>query len=112
MLEKPGTAKCGPYCKPGKPCTVLSETMSFDVKEHVTMFCFALRTKNTGSTKKSWEKELLAGVHAKRRQCFRTRTRKSHPGLRPPKLLTSITISTLPRGKTPERGPTQGSSCR
>jgi len=70
MLERPGMAKCGPYCKPGKPCTVLSETMSFDVKEHVTMFCFALRTKNTGSTKKSWEKELLAGVYAKKASLF------------------------------------------
>merc|ERR1712217_606336 len=50
--------------------TVLSETMSFDVKEHVTMYCFSMWTKNTGSTKKSYEKELLAGVYAKKASMF------------------------------------------
>jgi hypothetical protein len=53
------TGKCSKYCPKGKSCTVVSGTMTFDVQEHTSMFCFSVFTQNTGSTKKSYEKELL-----------------------------------------------------
>ena len=59
------TGKCAKYCKKGKPCTVLGKTMTFDVAEHTSTFCFAVYTKDTGSTKTSSELELLKLVHKK-----------------------------------------------
>ena len=53
------------HSEKGKPCTVLDETMTFDVKERVTLYCFAVYTKDTGSTKTSSEPEPLKLVHKK-----------------------------------------------
>jgi hypothetical protein len=53
------TGKCSKYCPKGMICTVVSQKMTFDVKEHTSMFCFSVYTQNTGSTKKSYDKELL-----------------------------------------------------
>ena len=39
--------------------------MTFDVKDHATLHCFAVYTKDTGSTKTSSELELLKLVHKK-----------------------------------------------
>ena len=44
--------------------------MTFDVKEHLTLFCFAVYTKDTGSTKPSYELELLKIVHKKKANLF------------------------------------------
>jgi len=44
--------------------------ITFDAKEHKTMFCFSVYTKNTGSTKKSHEKELLTMQNAKKVSIF------------------------------------------
>jgi hypothetical protein len=70
ILEGPGKAKCSPSCKEGKPCTIISETMAFDVKEHKSMFCWAVYTQNTGSPKKSFEKELIAQQFAEKVSIF------------------------------------------
>ena len=53
------------HSEKNKPCTVLDETMTFDVKDHATLHCFAVYTKDTGSTKTSSELELLKLVHKK-----------------------------------------------
>ena len=57
--------KCSKYSGKGQPYTVLDETMTFDVKDHATLHCFAVYTKDTGSTKTSSELELLKLVHRK-----------------------------------------------
>ena len=57
LMRKVG--KYAKYCKKGKPCAVMGETMTFDMKAHKTTYCFAVYTKNSGSTKKSSELELL-----------------------------------------------------
>lgn len=53
------TAKCSRYCPKNKPCTIITQELTFDDKERNTMFCFSVYTANTGSTKQSFEKELL-----------------------------------------------------
>lgn len=64
------TAKCAKYCTKGKTCTVVSDQVTFNVKEQNTMFCFAVYTKNTGSSKVSHEKELLTRQYAQRVSLF------------------------------------------
>ena len=44
--------------------------ITFDVKEHKSLFCFAVYTKDTGSTKPSYELELLKYVHTKKASLF------------------------------------------
>ena len=51
--------KCMKYCTEGKRCTVLGAKITFDTKERTSMYCFTVYTKDTGSTKKSSELELL-----------------------------------------------------
>lgn len=70
MKSAPGLGKCQKYCPKNKLCTVVSETVTFDVKEHKTMFCFSIYTQNTGSTKQSHEKELLEQQYAKKVSIF------------------------------------------
>ena len=53
-IKGAGKANCMKTCKRGVPCSVLSEEMTFDVKERKTMFCFRVYTENTGSTKPSY----------------------------------------------------------
>merc|ERR1712113_1359414 len=52
-------ATCALTCTKGKTCRVLSETMTFDTKHRTSMYCYSVYTANTGSTKKSYELELL-----------------------------------------------------
>jgi len=52
-------AKCMKYCPKTGGCTVVSPTITFDTKDRTSLFCFSVYTKDTGSTKKSWELELL-----------------------------------------------------
>jgi len=63
-------AKCSKYCPKGKTCTVVSDQITFNAVEHKSMFCFAVYTKNTGSTKVSHEKELLTRQYAKKVSLF------------------------------------------
>jgi len=52
--------KCGKYCPKGnKPCVVIGDKITFDTKVRTSLFCFSVYTKDTGSTKKSYELELL-----------------------------------------------------
>merc|ERR1712151_332778 len=69
---KGGAAKptCMKTCMKGKPCTVLTNKMTFDVKERKSLFCFSVYTENTGSTKKSYELELLKLVYEKKASIF------------------------------------------
>merc|ERR1712099_214898 len=63
---KPGMAKCMKECTPGKDGTCLHHTvpMKASKKSDIsysanTLFCWAFYTKNTGSTKKSYELDLF-----------------------------------------------------
>merc|ERR1712060_779930 len=63
---KPGMAKCMKECTPGKDGTCLHHTvpMKASKKSDIsysanTLFCWAFYTENTGSTKKSYELDLL-----------------------------------------------------
>lgn len=64
------TGKCSKYCPEGKPCTIVTQEMTFDDKERNTMFCFSVYTANTGSTKQSFEKELLSQQREKKVSIF------------------------------------------
>jgi len=57
-------------CVKGEPCTVLTNKMSFDVHDRKSLFCFSVYTENTGSTKKSYELELLKMVYEKKASIF------------------------------------------
>merc|ERR1711953_934134 len=69
LLEK-GKGKCSKNCPKTGPCTILSETMTFDVKPHKSMFCFSVYTKHTGSTKPSTELDLLKLAYKKKISLF------------------------------------------
>ena len=43
---------------------------TFDVKEHKTLYCLAVYTKDTGSTKANYELELLKMVHKNKASLF------------------------------------------
>lgn len=64
-------ASCARECTKGS-CEVLSrEKVIFsNAKPATSMFCFAVYTANTGSTKTSYEKELLSNAYAKKRHVF------------------------------------------
>lgn len=63
-------AQCAGACPETGPCNILAEQHFFDVKERRSTFCFAVYTGNTGSTKKSTEKELLAGQFTRKVSLF------------------------------------------
>jgi len=52
-------SKCQKYCPKKGGCTVLGAKITFDTKERTSLYCFTVYTKDTGSTKKSTELELL-----------------------------------------------------
>ena len=49
---------CALTCTKGKSCT----TVTFGTHDRTSMYCFSVYTENTGSTKKSYELELLKYV--------------------------------------------------
>jgi len=68
-------AKCRKFCKPGKhgTCATLSNDLVLvpgSSKPATSMYCFAVYTANTGSTKKSWEKELLTEQYKRKASIF------------------------------------------
>lgn len=64
-------AKCAKECK-GSSCEVLSRSNVIfqDTKPAKSLFCFALYTANTGSTKKSYEKEILTEAFSRKWHIF------------------------------------------
>ena len=69
MWQEKGKGKCSERCKKRKPCTILGEAITFDVKEHKITYCFTVYT-DTDSTKPSHELELLKLVHKKEANLF------------------------------------------
>ena len=69
--------KCSKYSGKGQPYTVLDETMTFDVKDHATLHCFAAYTKDTGDTKTSSELEPLKLVYKKKASTLHMMNRQS-----------------------------------
>jgi len=72
-----GVGKCQKECKTGS-CQLFGrvvENMQVEAPGNVvvpaeTMFCWSVYTQNTGSTKKSYEKELLTQQHARNASIF------------------------------------------
>ena len=64
-------------CKPGEPCTILSEEMTFDMKERKSVFCFSVYTESTRRTKLSFELDLLKMVYRRRRALLPVRKLQS-----------------------------------
>jgi hypothetical protein len=63
-------ATCAKTCPKKGPCTVMSETMTFDTHDRTSLFCFSVYTENTGSSKPSHELELLSMVLEKKASIF------------------------------------------
>jgi hypothetical protein len=66
-------AKCMRSCTVGKDsptCAVATTRVSFQEGQATTLFCFSAYTSNTGSTKPSYEKELLTQQYAKKASIF------------------------------------------
>jgi hypothetical protein len=51
-------------------CNIISKPLYFEAKDRATMFCFSVYTANTGSPKKSYEKELIAGQYTRKVSIF------------------------------------------
>jgi hypothetical protein len=70
-LAKTATeAKCVPSCPAQGPCNIVSKPLYFEAKDRTSMFCFSVYTGNTGSPKKSYEKELIAGQYTRKASIF------------------------------------------
>ena len=69
--------KCSKYSGKGQPYTVLDETMTLDVKDHATLYCFAVYTEDTGDTKTSSELEPLKLVYKKKASILHVMNRLS-----------------------------------
>merc|ERR1712190_165999 len=63
-------ATCAKTCPKKGPCTVLGEKMTFDTHDRKSLFCFSGYTENTGSSKPSYELELLKMVQEKKASIF------------------------------------------
>ena len=61
---------CSLSAEKNAPCTVLTNKMTFDVHDRKTLFCFSVYTANTGSSKPSYELELLKMVKEKKASIF------------------------------------------
>merc|ERR1712007_81471 len=123
---QPGMAKCMKECVPGKDGTCLHHAppMKPSKKSDIsysanTLFCWSFYTADTGSTKKSYELDLLRtqlflGASIFGCEAYRVYS-DVETWLAPEKVstITSTTLtvtSTLQRGRRPEHGSTQTSS--
>merc|ERR1712060_488265 len=69
----PGDAKCMKSCKKGvdsPTCAVATTRVSFQEGEANSLFCFSVYTKDTGSTKPSYELELVTQQYAQKVSIF------------------------------------------
>ena len=65
------------YSGRGQPYTVLDETMTLDVKDHATLYCFAVYTEDSGDTKTSSELEPLKLVYKKKASILHVMNKQS-----------------------------------
>ena len=59
IKEQGGKDNCMKYCPKIGGCTVMGSTITFDTQDRTSTLCFSAYTKDTRSTKKSWELELI-----------------------------------------------------